>query len=221
MSDGRALAGPGAGSPDAAAVPASGQPDAEAPSSASPPPFRASATSRVGVPLSRLFRSHYGVLLGFCRKRVRSDADAEDVVQSAFLAARRFYPDKGEDELRPLLFTLVRNFSVNRLRVLARQRRLEDISAVSQQLVCEKSATPERQVMDAQLLVLAEALIAAMPERRREALRLHRFEGLTYLQIAERLSVSPATAKNDVADAVAELAESLGRAGRPAAGPAE
>jgi RNA polymerase sigma factor (sigma-70 family) len=148
--------------------------------------------------------------------RIRSEADAEDVVQNAFLAARRFYPEKGEEELRPLLFTLVRNFSLNRLTVLARQRRLEDIASVGRDIVCERSATPERQVMDAQLLSIAEDLIAAMPERRREALRLHRFEGLTYAEIAARLSVSPATAKNDVADAVAELAEGLARAGRPA-----
>ena len=59
--------------------------------------------------LSQLFRAQYGQLLRFCRIRIRSEADAEDIVQNALLAARRAYPDKGLDELKPLLFTLVRN----------------------------------------------------------------------------------------------------------------
>ena len=68
--------------------------------------------------------------------------------------------------------------------------------------------------MDAQLLALAEEVIAAMAPRRREALRLHRFEGLTYEEIASRLSVSRSTVKSDIADAVAEIAERLAREDR-------
>ncbi|MBK8200587.1 MAG: sigma-70 region 4 domain-containing protein [Acidobacteria bacterium] len=41
--------------------------------------------------------------------------------------------------------------------------------------------------MDRQRLALADDLIAAMPERRRTALLLHRVEGLTHTQIALRL----------------------------------
>ena len=67
--------------------------------------------------------------------------------------------------------------------------------------------------MNAQLLSIAETVIAAMPRRRREALRLHRFEGLTYDEIAKCLSVSATTAKSDVAQAVAEIAAALAQAG--------
>jgi RNA polymerase sigma-70 factor (ECF subfamily) len=74
--------------------------------------------------------------------------------------------------------------------------------------------------MHAQLLEVAEAVIAEMPERQREALRLHRFEGLTYDEIAARLSVSATTVKNDVARAVADIAEGLARAGLEARDPA-
>lgn len=167
-----------------------------------------------GSALSQLFRAQYGQLLRFCRLRIRSEADAEDIVQSAFLAARRAYPDKGADELRPLLFTLVRNHALNHLKSWpVRQRSAGDIADVQERLACDQSATPESQVMNAQLLAIAETVIAAMPERRREALRLHRFEGLTYHEIAQRLSVSATTAKSDVALAVAEIAEALARAG--------
>ena len=44
-------------------------------------------------------------------------------------------------------------------------------------------------------------------------LKLHRFEQLTYEEIAERLSVSRSTVKKDLADAIAEIAEALARIG--------
>lgn len=171
--------------------------------------------------LSDLFRSQYDHLLRFCRLRIRNRADAEDIVQGAFLAARRAYSGKGVDELKPLLFTLVRNRAINHLKSVSRQRRIfGDVEQVGEGQACGRSATPERQVMDAQLLKIAEAVIAEMPERQREALRLHRFEGLTYDEIAARLSVSATTAKNDVARAVAEIAEGLARAGQSKPDPA-
>ena len=63
--------------------------------------------------LSRLFREQYAPLLRFCRMRIRQSADAEDIVQEAFLAVARAYPDKSEADLKPLLFTAVRNLSTN------------------------------------------------------------------------------------------------------------
>lgn len=66
--------------------------------------------------------------------------------------------------------------------------------------------------MDAQRLAIVEAVIAELPPRRREALRLHRFEGLPYEEIARRLSVSPSAAKKHVARAVALIAERLAEA---------
>jgi RNA polymerase sigma factor (sigma-70 family) len=146
--------------------------------------------------------------------RVRNTADAEDIVQGAFLAARRAYPDKGVDELAPLLMTLVRNRMLDFLKSAEHKRQLSsvEIGEVSDQLACGRSPTPEQQTMDRQRLALADDLIAAMPERRRTALLLHRVEGLTHTQIALRLCVSRQTVIMDIAEAVAELAEGLARA---------
>jgi RNA polymerase sigma factor (sigma-70 family) len=168
------------------------------------------------TPLTQLFRFQYDQLLRFCDIRVGNPAVAEDLVQDALLATGRAYPDKGIDELRPLLFTTLRNLTVNYLKSgdFKRQCASSEIGDVGDRLACQRSATPETQVMDAQILELAEAVIAAVPARKREALRLHRFEGLTYDEIAGHLSVSRSTVKKDIADAVAEIAERLDRAGR-------
>ncbi|WP_162177022.1 RNA polymerase sigma factor [Hyphomonas jannaschiana] len=167
-------------------------------------------------PLSHVFRHQYDQLVRFCRARITNPADAEDLVQDAFLSIRRAYADKPEEDLRALLFTTVRNLSVNYLKSgrIRQARQSDEIGEVAGRLACQRTPTPEQMVMDAQRLAIAEQTIAAMKPRKRNALRLHRYEGLTYDEIARRLSVSATTVKTDIAEAVAEIAESLSGAAK-------
>ncbi len=169
---------------------------------------------RTASPLTQIFRTQYRQLLRFCRMRVHNDADAEDIVQEAFLAARRAYPDKGIEELRPLLFTTVRNLSVNHVTSPRHRRRYdhEDIGEAGLRLACPHTPTPEKQFMDSERLAVVEAALEEMDPRRRQALRLHRFDGLSYEEIARRLSVSPTAVKKHVARAVALIAQRLAEA---------
>lgn len=183
------------------------------PNLASSPRVNSGDHYEVHLPLSTLFRTQYGSLIRFCRMRVRSEADAEDIVQSAFLAARRAYPDKEVDELRPLLFTLVRNMAISYLKLhWNKLRHGADISEVGTGFACPQSPTPEKQLMDTESLVIVEEVLAEMSPRRREMLRLHRYEGLSYEEIARRLSVSSMAVKRHVALAVAAIAGRLAEA---------
>ncbi len=176
---------------------------------------RSGVPSEVGDTLQSVFSRQYGQLVRLARLRVGDTADAEDLVQDAFVAVQRAYDDRSGEELRKLLFTTLRNLTVNHLKSgHMRQRRASfEIGDMHDEIACRRGVTPERQLMDSQLLNITEAVIAGLPVRRREALRLHRYEGLTYDQIARRLSVSPRTAKTDVAGALAAIAEGLERGG--------
>jgi RNA polymerase sigma-70 factor (ECF subfamily) len=148
--------------------------------------------------------------------RVRNDADAEDIVQTAFLAARRAYPEKGIEELRPLIFTLVRNAALDHLRASWNTRRHgEDFSALNERTPCLASHSPEKQLMDSDRLALVESIVAGMSPRRQTALRLHRYDGLSYEEIARRLSISSTAVKKHVALGVAEIAARLAEAEDP------
>ena len=166
---------------------------------------------RGSAALNEIFRLQYEQLLRFRRIRIGNHPDAEDLVQEAFLSVRRAYPDKGIDELRPLLFTTLRNITLDYLKSgYAKQRRSSaEIGGLDDVLACSRSATPETQVMDAQLLAIAETAIAALGDRQREALRLSRFERLTHSEIAQRLSVSPRTVRSDIRDALTAISKSL------------
>ena len=169
---------------------------------------------RGSAALNEIFRLQYEQLLRFSRIRIGNVPDAEDLVQEAFLSVRRAYPDKGIDELRPLLFTALRNLTLDYLKSgYAKQRRSStEIGDLNDVLACSRSATPETQVIDAQLLAIAETAIAALGIRQREALRLSRFERLTHSEIAQRLSVSPRTVRSDITDALTAISKSLARA---------
>lgn len=171
---------------------------------------------RGSAALNEIFRLQYEQLLRFSRIRIGNVPDAKDLVQEAFLSVRRAYLDKGIDELRPLLFTALRNLTLDYLKSgYAKQRRLSaEIRDLDDALACSRSVTPEMQVIDAQLLAIAQTAIAALGVRQREALCLSRFERLTHNEIAERLSVSPRTVRSDITDALIAISKSLARADR-------
>ncbi|RAN32718.1 MULTISPECIES: RNA polymerase sigma factor [Hyphomonas] len=167
--------------------------------------------------LSRLFREQYAPLLRFCRMRIRQSADAEDIVQEAFLAVARAYPDKSEADLKPLLFTAVRNLSTNYLKSgrYRASRQTADITEAAGRLPCPRTPTPEQLTASRQQLEAVDQAITRLPQRARTALLLHRQEGMTYQEVADRLEVSPTTVKTDIAGAIAVIAGVLVRAEAP------
>ncbi|MEH6809810.1 MAG: sigma-70 family RNA polymerase sigma factor [Hyphomonas oceanitis] len=169
------------------------------------------------IALTHLYHLHHPELLRFSRSRIGNAEDAEDLVQEAFISASRAYSDKPVEELRPLLFTILRNLTRDYLKSgYGRSRHMTaEISEMGDRLACHRTATPEQQVMDAQLLAIAQAAIDTLKPRQREALELHRLEGLTHDQIARRLAVSPRTVRSDIAEALAAIAKSLSQAGAP------
>ena len=90
--------------------------------------------------LNRLFRDYHSQLLRFCRIRTHDAPEAEDLVQDAFVAVRRAYPDKDLDELRPLLFTTLRNLTLNYLKSgnTKRQKTSVDLLGRDDRLGCPR-----------------------------------------------------------------------------------
>ncbi|WP_112073948.1 RNA polymerase sigma factor [Hyphomonas sp. GM-8P] len=166
--------------------------------------------------LNEVFRCHYEQLLRFSQIRIGKTADAEDLVQDAFLIVARAYPDKEARDLKPLLFTVLRNLTLDYLKSgYAKHRRSSaEIDGMSELFACPRTVTPETQVIDTETLAIAEATIAKLKSRQRQALLLSRFERLTHDEIARRLSVSPRTVRTDIANALAEISKALVKADR-------
>lgn len=159
-----------------------------------------------------IFRRYYEHLCLFAERLLRSPDAARDVVQDVFVAIwKQRASCQGCDNLRVYLFTAVRN------RVLKLLRHQNVVDRTRARMTLEQrspghGATPESPDEEIDALELAatvERIVQELPERSREAYRLHRRDGLSYAEIAAVMGVSVRTVENHIARALRGLREGL------------
>ena len=149
-----------------------------------------------------LYDATHDPLYRYTRTITRDDEAAADVLQDVFvkLWSVRHTLDPARS-LRALLFGMVRNAALNRLR--ADRRRPFD------PLGDDDPAAPAPDAADAlaagDLARALRAWIDALPPRRREAFTLSRFEGLTHEEIAAVMDLAPKTVNNHIVLALQTL----------------
>jgi len=154
-------------------------------------------------------------LVGYLQRRGQAVEDAEDVVQEAFVRFHRAGHDLDTPDARPLLFVIARNLLRDRWKVAGREaaRRVADdihtLDAGPRAVAADIRAADDG-LIERQNLAAAAAVIRALPPRCRDAFLLHRFEDLTYRQIAERLGVSVSMVEKHIAEALRQLKISRG-----------
>lgn len=149
-------------------------------------------------------------LVAYLRRRGPSLDDAEDVVQDAFARFHRAGHDVADADARPLLFAISKNLLKDRWKAGARRPApagRADSADLQDAWDAAASDAPsqEREAIGREDLAAAAAVIRALPPRCRDAFLLHRFEGLTYRQIADRLGVSVSMVEKHLADALRRL----------------
>ena len=150
-------------------------------------------------------------LLLFARQWVRSSADAEDIVQEAFVKFwRRNHkidppsPGSGVAGSRGLLYAIVRSTALDFIRRDSRRARREVI-AFSEE---EKSVEPHFEFEDETQCALASAM-DRLPHDQREVLVLKIWNELTFAEIASAVGISQNTAASRYRYALAGLKKSL------------
>ncbi|MBL7978760.1 MAG: RNA polymerase sigma-70 factor [Bacteroidetes Order II. Incertae sedis bacterium] len=151
---------------------------------------------------SALFQLFRVPLMNYVWWIVRDEAVTEDIVQEVFIKLWNIRSEiDGHKSIRALLYTIARNLALNAKRSFHQQ--MVQIEAANHTL----SADPNP-LESLETSALAEQLddwIEALPERRREAFRLSRFEGLSHDEIAELMSLSPATVNRHIGLALQTL----------------
>jgi RNA polymerase sigma factor (sigma-70 family) len=146
---------------------------------------------------------YQGRLLGFCRQMLGSTEDAEDVLQEVFVNAyKAMLRDEREINLRPWLYRIARNRSLNHLRkpTADAQESMDMVPAV------EASSTAEcvhNREEFRQLLVDVKKL----PETQRSALLLREMDALSYEEIAAAMDTTVPSVKSLLVRARISLAE--------------
>ncbi len=125
-------------------------------------------------------------LVLFARQFARTSADAEDIVQDAFV---RFWRKEHSIENRALLFATVRSVALDLLRRDARRARRE----ANASLEMEQSTLPQFDFDDGSQQELAAA-VDLLPVEQREVLVMKIWNELTFAEIGQALGISQNTA---------------------------
>jgi RNA polymerase sigma-70 factor, ECF subfamily len=140
-------------------------------------------------------------LLLFARQWVQSAADAEDIVQDAFVKFWRRNHDIGN---RGLLYAAVRSLALDFIRRDARRARREATALAEAELASE----PRFELEDDTQSTLAAA-VDSLPRDQREVLVLKIWNDLTFSEIAGALGVSQNTAASRYRYALSNLKKTL------------
>jgi RNA polymerase sigma-70 factor (ECF subfamily) len=140
-------------------------------------------------------------LLLFARQWARSAADAEDIVQEAFV---RFWRKQHDISNRGLLYATVRSIALDFLRRDRRRARRE--SAVVSET--EQAVQPKFEIEDESQRALVAAL-DLLPNEQREVLVMKIWNELTFAEIATALEISQNTAASRYRYALAALKKNL------------
>jgi RNA polymerase sigma-70 factor (ECF subfamily) len=146
--------------------------------------------------------SEYGPgLLLFARQWVRSPADAEDIVQEAFV---KFWRRNHRIDNRALLYATVRSIALDLIRRDSRRarREAEAFSDVA------PSSQPQFAVEDESQRALAAA-VDLLPHEQREVLVMKIWNELTFAEIGSALEISQNTAASRYRYALSALKKNL------------
>ncbi len=142
-------------------------------------------------------------LLSFCRHMLASREDAEDVLQEVFAAAfNAVLADEREINVRPWLYRIARNRSLNHL------RRASAIGVDSMDVhYAEQGISTGDKVMRRESFRELIADVHQLPETQRTALLLREIDALSYDQIAHAMETTIPSVKSLLVRARISLAE--------------
>lgn len=162
-----------------------------------------------------VMRQHNRMLYRLARSILRDDAEAEDALQEAYLAAYRARDRfQGQSRLSTWLARIVINEAYGRLRkrrTAAVVPLVGDALAEEEAMPDRESARPEALAMRAELRALLVRRIDALPEQFRTVFVMRDVEDLSVEETAACLDIAEATVRSRAFRARALLRESLAR----------
>ena len=163
--------------------------------------------------LEQLIERHQTLVAGTVARMLGSNSDVEDIAQQVFI---RVWKSAGRYVARAKFTTwllkITRNLVFNEMRRAKRHPHLPvqiEPEAEEMPLKDEAMATPDANLLQAELQAEIEKAIMLLPDTQRMALVLRRYEELSYEEIADVLDLSVPAVKSLLFRARTELRERL------------
>lgn len=159
--------------------------------------------------LAALYDRYGAILFGLVVRIVNSRPEAEDVLQQVFMQVWNRAADFDETRGKAFswLVTLARSRSIDRIRSLGvRARAVETANQAEAKMAFP---TGEAAVLQAERREMIRGVLGELPVDQREVLILAYFEGLTQVEIAERLNAPLGTIKTRMRTGLTKLRDAL------------
>lgn len=153
--------------------------------------------------LKVLFKKYYQNLCYFSISYVKEKQIAEEVVADIFI---NLWEKRSKlnitAKVKPYLYTSVRNQSLNYIR--SNKLHAEKLDAVDE-ITLTMINGPDDNLHYNDLKTLIDKLIDTLPEKRKLIFQMNRFDELSYDEIAEILSISGSTVRNQMVKAIQQM----------------
>lgn len=150
-------------------------------------------------------------LLRFLTGRMRCPEIAADLTQEVYLGLKRSVENQPPDNARALAFRIAINLALDyqrRANVRNRYHADVDLDAVVE-LVAGDAQDPEQILIGRERLARLQQALSELPLDCRTAFTLHSVQGLTYVEIAQRLGVSRSQVNKLLSKAMAHCARQV------------
>jgi len=145
--------------------------------------------------LVAVYERYHQQLYRFCFAIVGNAEDAQDALQSAMVKALRALPgERRQIELKPWLYRIAHNESIDLLR-----RRRNEVQIDPELLV--SPSDPQETIATRERLRRLLTDLASLPERQRETLVMRELADLSFAEIAAALGTSPEVARQTLYEA--------------------
>ncbi|CAM3704089.1 ECF family RNA polymerase sigma factor [Pseudomonas reidholzensis] len=160
--------------------------------------------------LSALFIGQRSALVRMLSRVVGCASQAEDLAQESYLKVAKALCSRPIEHLHPFLYQTAQYLAFDHLRSVRSKKRFEcqlDDSVVVE--VPTSAPGPDVQVQSQQQLQQFQRVLGSLPLRQQQILVLHRLQGLSQGEIAERLQVSLSTVEKDLRNALNACAKAI------------
>ena len=141
--------------------------------------------------IRRYYDLHGKELENFLTRKLSCSQTAADLTQDVFLKLVSARPEEPLQNPRAYLYRIASNLLVDHFRKTGSRDTVSE-EAVLESLPDEEP-DPERTILAQNSMEQLRNVIRQLPPRQREILILHKFEELTYAEIADRLGLSKNT----------------------------
>ena len=141
-------------------------------------------------------------IIQLVNRYIKDPSEAQDIAQEAFIKAYRALADfRGEAAFYTWLYRIAINTAKNYL--LSRSRRssnyqvdIQEAEALENAPQLQGMETPEREILNQEIIDVINAVIEELPEEMRTAIILREFEGMSYEEIAEAMDCPVGTVRS-------------------------